>query len=147
MIHLRQLTLNGEIKMDMEIYFPGGKKVDAVYKGFTIKTDQPKHEGGEGTAPEPFSLFLTSIGTCTGIYVLSFCQKRNISTDGLKLILRIEKNQETHMINKIVIEIQVPKDFPDNYKNAIIKTASLCAVTKHLEKPPSINISVKKNSS
>ncbi|UCF11893.1 MAG: OsmC family protein [Thermoplasmatales archaeon] len=132
--------------MDMEISFPGGKKVDAVYKGFTIKTDQPKHEGGEGTAPEPFSLFLTSIGTCTGYYVLSFCQKRNISTGGLKLILDIERDQETHMIDQISIEIQVPKDFPDIYKNAIIKTASVCAVKKHLEKPPNIDISVKKNS-
>ena len=26
--------------MAMEISFPGGKKVDAVFKGFTIKTDQ-----------------------------------------------------------------------------------------------------------
>ena len=53
--------------MDMQISFSGGKKVDATYKGFTIKTDQPKDEGGNGTAPEPFSLFLASIGTCTGI--------------------------------------------------------------------------------
>lgn len=130
--------------MDMEINFPGGKKVDAVYKGFTIKTDQPEREGGEGISPEPFSLFLASIGTCTGIYVLSFCQKRNINTDGVKMILRTEKNKETHMINKISMEIQVPKDFPDNYKNAIIKTAGLCTVKKHLEKPPDIDISVKK---
>ena len=48
------------------------------------------------------------------------------------------------MINKISMEIQVPKDFPDNYKNAIIKTAGLCTVKKHLEKPPDIDISVKK---
>lgn len=130
--------------MDIEICFPGGKKVDAIYKGFTIKTDQPEHEGGDGTAPEPFSLFLTSIGTCTGIYVLNFCQKRNIPTDGLKMILRTEKNKETHMINKISMEIHLPKDFPDNHKNAILKTAGLCAVTKHLEKLPTIDISLKK---
>ena len=128
----------------MEISFSDGKKVDASYKGFTIKTDQPEYAGGGGTAPEPFSLFLASIGTCTGVYALNFCQKRNINTDGLKLILRIEKNQETHMINKISMEILVPKDFPDNYKNAIIKSAGLCAVKKHLEKPPDIAISVKK---
>jgi ribosomal protein S12 methylthiotransferase accessory factor len=48
------------------------------------------------------------------------------------------------MINKINMEIQVPGDFPDNYENAIIKTAGLCAVKKHLEKPPHIDISVKK---
>ncbi|UCD13151.1 MAG: OsmC family protein [Thermoplasmatales archaeon] len=130
--------------MDMEIKFPGGKKVDAIYKGFTIKTDQPEHEGGEGTAPDPFSLFLISIGTCAGFYVLNFCQKRNINTYELKMILRTEINMETHMINKISIEIQLPKDFPDSYKNAILKTAGLCAVKKHLEKPPTIDISLKK---
>ena len=79
----------------MRISFPGGKKVDANYKGFTIKTDQPKQEGGDGSAPEPFSFFLSSIGTCAGLYVLSFCQERNISTNDIKMILRTVKNEET----------------------------------------------------
>ena len=126
--------------MEMKISFSGGKKVDAEYKGLTIKTDQPKHEGGDGSAPEPFSLFIASIGTCTGFYVLSFCQKRNIPTDNISLLLKLEKNKETHMIRKITIEIQVPEDFPENYKKAIIKTASLCSVKKHLDNPPEIDI-------
>ena len=130
--------------MNMEITFPGGKKVDALYKGFTIKTDQPQNEGGEGSAPEPFSLFLTSIGTCTGIYVLNFCQNRNIPTDELKMILTKEKDDETHMIKRIKIDIYLPKDFPDSYKNAILKTAALCSVKKHLENPPTIDIALKK---
>ena len=128
--------------MEMKISFPGGKKIDADYKGFTIKTDQPIREGGEGTAPEPFSLFIASIGTCTGVYVLSFCQKRNISTDNISLMLKLEKNRETHMIEKISIEIQVPEDFPENYKKAIVKTANLCTVKKHLDNPPEIDINV-----
>ena len=128
----------------MAINFPGGKKVNAIYKGFIIKSDQPREEGGEGTAPEPFSLFLASIGTCTGIYVLTFCQNRNISTDELKLNLKINKNNKTNMIDKIRIEIQVPKDFPDNYKNALIKTAGLCTVKKHLDAPPTIDINLTK---
>ena len=132
--------------MDMIINFPGGKKVDAKYKDFTIKTDQPEHGGGDGSSPEPFSLFVASIGTCTGVYVLNFCQKRKIPTENIKLVLKIDKDKETHMINKINIEIQVPEDFPDNYKNAVIKSAGLCAVKKHLEKPPRIDIYVKNGS-
>ena len=132
--------------MDMIINFPGGKKVDAKYKDFTIKTDQPEHVGGDGSSPEPFSLFVASIGTCTGVYVLNFCQKRKIPTENIKLVLKIDKDKETHMINKINIEIQVPEDFPDNYKNAVIKSAGLCAVKKHLEKPPRIDINVKNGS-
>ena len=130
--------------MNMKISFPGGKKVDAEFKNFKIKTDQSINNGGEETAPEPFSLFIASIGTCAGIYVLSFCQKRNIPTDDIELILKTHENKENHMIKKININIQVSQNFPDQYKNAIIKTAELCSVKKHLEKPPEINISVKK---
>jgi len=130
--------------MDMIISFPAGKRVDAEYKGFTIKTDQPEHEGGNGSAPEPFSLFIASIGTCVGIYVLGFCQKRKIPTENIKIVLKLDKDKETHIINKINIEIQVPKEFPDNYKNAVIKSAGLCAVKKHLDKPPKIDIYVNK---
>ena len=61
------------------ITFPGGKRVDAQVGPYLIQTDQPKDEGGDGTAPEPFMLFLASIGTCAGIYVLGFCQSRGIA--------------------------------------------------------------------
>ena len=51
---------------EMEISFPGGQKVDAQYRGLTIKTDQPVEDGGDESAPTPFSLFLASLGTCAG---------------------------------------------------------------------------------
>ena len=35
--------------MDMEIVFPGGKRVDALYKGFRIETDQSPLGGGDGS--------------------------------------------------------------------------------------------------
>jgi len=126
----------------MEIVFPGGKKVDALYKGFRIKTDQSKRNGGDGSEPAPFDLFLSSLGTCAGIYVLNFCQKRNIPTEKIKLLLHIDRNPETWMITKIGIEIQLPPEFPAKYKEAVIKAAELCTVTKHLFKPPKIEVSV-----
>ena len=69
------------MKSEMIVTFGGGKKVNAEFNGFTIATDQAIYAGGEGAAPEPFSLFLASIGTCAGIFVLSFCQSRGIPTD------------------------------------------------------------------
>jgi ribosomal protein S12 methylthiotransferase accessory factor len=130
--------------MDMKITFPGGKKVNAEYKGFIIKTDQSKHAGGEESAPEPFSYFLSSIGTCAGLYALSFCQQRDIPTENLVLTMKMQKNKNTGLIERIDIEIQVPGTFPDQYKNALIRSASLCTVKKNLENPPSINIYVAK---
>jgi putative redox protein len=128
--------------MEMEIRFPGGKKVEAKYDTKIILTDQPVDDGGEGSAPAPFDLFIASIGTCTGYYVLSFCQKNNIPTDQIKLITRILRNPTTYMVEDIQINIQVPKNFPEKYKNAVVKAAAVCSVKRHLEQPPQINISV-----
>jgi putative redox protein len=124
----------------MEVVFPGSKKVNALYKGFIIETDQPEHAGGGGSAPSPFDLFLASIGTCVGFYVLSFCQERSIPTEGLKLNLRAERNEETGLIGKIAIEIRLPREFPKKYGDAVKRAAELCAVKKHLENPPQFEI-------
>lgn len=121
---------------DIKVAFPGGKRVDALYKGFLIKTDQPVYQGGEGSAPAPFDLFLVSIATCAGIYVLSFCQNRNIPTEDLALTMRSEKNPETKRIERIVIEVHLPAGFPEKYTNAVIKSVNGCAVKIHMQHAP-----------
>jgi ribosomal protein S12 methylthiotransferase accessory factor len=126
--------------MEMIIDFPGGAKVDAHTGSFTIQTDQSPHGGGEGTAPEPFTLFLASIGTCAGIYVLSFCKQRGIPTDGIRLVQRMSPGMTPGLIGKIELEIQVPPDFPEKYHDALINSASKCAVKRHLETPPEFEI-------
>jgi len=124
----------------MEISFPGGKKVEAKYGGFTIKTDQPVADGGTGSAPSPFDLFLASIGTCTGFYVLSFCLRNNISAEKIQLTAHFQRNPETHLVENVHIDIHIPKDFPEKYKNAVVKTADVCSVKRHLQNPPTIEI-------
>lgn len=126
----------------MQIRFPGGKKVQAVYDDMTVLTDQPVIDGGSGSAPSPFDLFLASIGTCAGYYVLSFCQKNNIPTEQIKLTAQFLRNPATHLVENITIDVQVPKEFPEKYKSAVIKAAGLCTVKRHLEQPPQIDITV-----
>ncbi|MBC7190426.1 OsmC family protein, partial [Candidatus Aerophobetes bacterium] len=122
--------------MDMEIFFPGGKRVDALYKDFTISTDQPPQAGGEGMYPSPFDLFLASIGTCSGFYVLSFCQQRNIPTEKIKLFLKFDRNPTTHLVEKIKIDILLPPEFPEKYKDAVARAVEGCTVKRHLTSPP-----------
>ncbi len=124
------------MEKDIKVTFPGGKRVDALYKGFHIKTDQPVYQGGEGSAPAPFDLFMASIATCAGIYVLSFCQNRNIPTDDLTLSMRSERNPDTKRIDRISIDIHLPADFPEKYTNAVIKSVNGCAVKVHMQNPP-----------
>lgn len=126
--------------MEMIINFPGGSKVDAHFNEFAVKTDQPAGSGGEGSAPTPFEIFLASIGTCAGIYVLGFCKQRGIPSDGIRIVQRTHKDPETGMIGQIDIEIQAPPDFPEKYLPALIRSADQCKVKHHLEHPPKFNV-------
>ena len=127
--------------MEMVIDFPGGARVDAHFGAFTVKTDQPPQGGGEDSAPAPFSVFLASIGTCAGIYVLGFCRQRNIPTDGIRLIQNLEVDRATGMVSKVLLDIQLPPDFPEKYKTAVIRAAEQCKVKKHFKHPPQFAIS------
>ncbi len=126
--------------MELTIDFPGGARVDAHFDKFTIKTDQPPHNGGEESAPTPFATFLASIGTCAGIYALGFCRQRGISTEGMKIIQRMEVDQETGMTTKVSLDIVLPPGFPEKYRDAVIRSADQCAVKKHLHHPPAFEI-------
>jgi putative redox protein len=126
--------------MDMKVYFPGGKKVYAEYNGFTHSTDQPVKDGGENTAPSPFDLFLASLGTCAGFYVLSFCQGRGIDPTAIEIRQSMEHDPLTHLIATITIEIVLPAGFPEKYRAAVVQAAQSCTVKKHLENPPKFNL-------
>ena len=129
--------------MDIKITFPGRKRVDAEMDGYVIRTDQPAKYGGEASAPAPFDYFLASIGTCAGIYVLSFCQERKIPTEGISLVERLvygERETGKKFIQKIVIEIVVPSSFPEKYRKTLVKVADHCSVKKAIMNPPGFEV-------
>ena len=125
--------------MEMVIAFPGGSRVDAHFGAFTVATDQLP----VASAPSPFEIFLSSIGTTAGIYVLGFCRQRNLPTEGIRIVERINHSPSTGMVESIGLEIQVPPEFPEKYRPSLIHSAELCAVKKHLEKPPEFDITTK----
>lgn len=124
----------------MEITFDGGKVITAHSNGHKIMTDQPLDNGGGNTAPAPFDLFLASIGTCAGIYVKSFCDNRKIPTDNIKIIQKTEFSKETGLPVNLTLDIQLPADFPEKYKDSVINVAELCKVKKSIANPPVFKI-------
>ena len=122
--------------MEMLIDFPGGSRVDAHFNHFTVFTDQPP----AASAPTPFDLFLSSIGTCAGIYVLGFCKQRGLPTEDIQIVLRKHTNPATSMVEEIDLEIQIPPTFPEKYRDSLIRSAELCKVKRHMEQPPKFHI-------
>lgn len=125
---------------NMEVTLDGGKVVTAHINGKTIKTDQSVRNGGGGTAPEPFELFLASVGTCAGIYVKSFCDQRGIPAEGIKIIQSVEFDPEKRVPSVIKLDIKLPAGFPEKYRSAVINAAELCLVKKTINNAPEFRV-------
>ncbi len=126
--------------MDIEVSFPGGKRVDARFGAHLLRTDQPPELGGEGSAPAPYDLFLAALATCAGIYVLGFCQARGLPTEGLSLVQHVTYDPDTKLPRHVRLTLRLPAGFPEKYRAAVIRAAEGCKVKKTLAAPPVIEV-------
>ncbi len=128
---------------ELQVFFPGKKKVDVRVGEFLVKTDQSPLSGGDGSAPEPFDYFLVSLAACAGIYALNFCHRRGIDTKGISLVFKYDWNPEKKLVDKMEFVLTLPKGFPEKYRTAIIKSMQLCTVKRHLERYSEIEMNFK----
>ena len=117
------------------VTLPGGRRVDARMGAHVVRTDQPRDYGGEDTAPAPFQLFLASIGTCAGIFVQGFCQKRGLPFEGIRILERPHYDKDGTLL-AVDLDIQVPADFPEKYRDALVRVADQCSVKKAIQVQP-----------
>ena len=124
--------------MDIEVFFEEGAKVNARMGKHLVKTDQKVHGGGEDSAPAPFDYFLISLATCAGIYVKVFCDKRGIDSSKIRIRQKHRYDPELRKMTGIDLEIILPEDFPEKYREAVIKAADRCAMKRLIVDPPEI---------
>ena len=125
--------------MKIEVTFPGNKRVAASVGGLEVVTDQPFQEGGDGTAPSPYALFLSSLATCAGYYALKFCEARGLDPGGLGVSLEWNYTPEMKASGerpRADILISLPEGFDDKYREPLIRSVSQCAVKKAVEAGP-----------
>jgi len=122
----------------------GGRRVEAELNGHHVLTDQPRNNGGDDTAPSPFQVFLASLGTCAGIFVQGFCEKRGIPFEDITLIERPTYGS-TGALESVEFELRLPPDFPANYQEALLRVIDQCSVKRVLQSPPSFTSRVSQN--
>ncbi len=125
---------------EITITLPGRRRVEAQVRGHKVLTDQPLDNGGEDLAPSPYELFLASIGTCAGIFVQGFCAKRGLPSEGIRIIERTQHDPETGTLLAVDLEIQVPPDFPEKYREALVRVADQCSVKRAILAQPQFQV-------
>lgn len=124
----------------IKVSFPGGKRVDAHFEGFTVKTDQRLAHGGEQTAPNPFDLFFVSLATCAGISALDYCHQHQLPSEGLAVTLHANRDPVRKHYDRVVIEVTPPNGLTEEQVAALLAEAEDCSVKRHILKPPEFEI-------
>ncbi len=135
----------GDFVSSIVVTFPGGQRVDASFDGQIVHTDQSREHGGEGLAPEPFSLFLASLATCAGLYVLGFCRARALSTEAVRVTQESTFDTGGHL-QRVRLLVTLPHDFPEKYVSAVRAAAMGCKVKKTLASPPEVLVDAVRDS-
>ena len=124
-----------------EIKYIDGKKFSARNRTHAVIIDQPKENGGGDEGPTPPELFVDSLGSCIGVYVLAFCRNTGLNPEGMKIILEWEKaNDKPVRIKSINTRIELPSADVGARKAALLKVAESCLIHKTIKHQPGITI-------
>lgn len=123
------------------VTIPKNRRVDVQVGAHVLHTDQPLTNGGEDSAPSPYDLFLASIGACAGIFVQGFCAARKLPTDDVRVIEQPHFD-EKGVLKSVDLRVEVPPDFPERYRDALIHVVEQCSVKKAIAAQPEFAVSV-----
>ena len=124
-----------------EIKYIGGMKFEAKNRSHSVIIDQPQTSGGEDRGLTPPELFIDSLGSCIGVYVLGFCKNTGLNPDGMKIILDWEKGADKPArIQKISAKIELPNADPGPRRQALLKVAEACLIHETIKHQPEITI-------
>lgn len=113
-------------------------KINTFYKGdmlfetemgnHKIKIDVPPDMGGKDRGPTPPQLFIASLGSCVGAFVVNYCEKCGIDTEDLNIEVSFDKAADPTRLTNVKITVNIPKDDCCKKAKAIKRVAEFCPV-------------------
>lgn len=126
--------------MELTVAYRDKKSFEAICRGHQWKMDTPEKYGGEDQAPTPTEVFISSLGACIGMYIVGYCKNTDMDISDLTIKLDWKIGDSSKRVEKMDIEINLPKVDITGKKKTILKVAKKCLIHNTLLNPPEINI-------
>ncbi|MGQ9695668.1 MAG: OsmC family protein [Thermodesulfobacteriota bacterium] len=129
--------------MQMEVTWQENFIFKAKSHEHEVFTDQHQTEGGTDKALTPAELFIASLGTCIGVYIVRFCRRHNLPTAGLKILLDWTVVKDPWRIGSINAEIHYPHNISESEKKGLLRMAESCFIQETILHQPEIKVELK----
>src|SRR5438874_6634997 len=104
--------------------------------------DEPVEAGGDGAGPDPYTLLLSALGTCTAITLRLYARQKGWPLDRVTVGLRQQRvhstdsaecgNRSDCYVHKIQRQLTLEGDLTDEQRARLQQIASRCPVHKTL---------------
>ncbi|MHC4401775.1 MAG: OsmC family protein [Planctomycetota bacterium] len=111
-------------------------------RGHEVTSDMSEQDGGHDGGLSPAELFAGSLGACVAMIVQRYCQTQGYTDGEVEVDLTIELADDPKRVARIVVDLELPKDVPENRKEAIKRLAQRCTIHETLKDPPTVDLDI-----
>ena len=126
----------------MTVKHEGGFASSIHARGHRVLADVPEKMGGQDRGPTPVELFAGSLGSYIAFYVARWCADRDLPFEGFQIELDYLLDMEAHCVPVVNVRIEMPADFPEERREALLRVAEKCAAHNAICAVPKVNISL-----
>ena len=126
----------------MTINRKGRKAFELRVRDHTVTFDMSKEEGGADQGMNPVEYLAGSLGACIAIMAQTYCDTHGYTDGEVSASLTLQIADDPKRVGNIVIDLELPNDFPENRKSAVKRVAELCPVHETLKQMPTVDLEI-----
>jgi uncharacterized OsmC-like protein len=117
------------------------QKFSFVVRGHEVIADMSHEEGGNNEGPSPSEMLVGAFGVCIGMAVARYFQTIGFAGE-VAAYLTYQLADKPKRISNIVVDLEMPEDFPEKRLSAIQRVIEACPVHGTLTHPPQIDVEI-----
>jgi putative redox protein len=114
-------------------------KVSIEWRNGLIIADEPEEIGGKDLGPDPYTLLLASLASCTLSTLRMYIDRKGWNIPTILISVNMFQNTETNLVTIFEREITFTENISDEIKERLLTIAKKCPVSKILENNITIN--------
>ena len=119
-----------------------GLEFNIRVRGHELGSDLSEKDGGRDQGPSPVELLAGSLGACIAMMVQGYCDRHGYTDGDVGVSLTLELTDAPKRVGGIVVDVELPKDVPEDKKDVVRRIAARCPVHETLRNPPRLDIEI-----
>ena len=117
-----------------------------TWRNGSFIADEPKSKGGEDKGPDPYTLLLSSLASCTLITLRMYIERKGWTIPEVAVNVNMYQEEKAGaMVTIIDRDLYFPEAIPDEQKERLQEIAKACPVSRLLENNIQVRTFMKKD--